>query len=67
MAAGTVLSVLVLACLALLLGAWALGRRGGPRRQVMLMLVLAAVVAGNIAIWVLPGGSGKTLVEAGPR
>ena len=67
MAAGTVLSVLVLACLALLLGAYALWRRGGPRRQVVLMLVLAAVMAANIAIWVMPGGSGKALVEAGPR
>ena len=67
MAADTVLSVLVLACLALLLGAYALGRRGGPRRQIMLMLVLAAVVAANIAIWVMPGSGGKALVEAGPR
>ena len=67
MAADTVLSILVLACLALLLGAYALRRRGGPRRQVVLMLVLAAVVAGNIAIWVLPGGSGKALVSEAPR
>lgn len=67
MAADTVLSVLVLACLALLLGAYALGRRGGQRRQIVLMLVLAAVVAANIAIWVMPGSGGKALVEAGPR
>lgn len=67
MAAGTVLSILVLACLALLLGAYALRRRGGQRRQVVLMLVLAAVIAANVAIWVMPGSSGKALVEAGPR
>ena len=67
MAADTVLSILVLACLALLLGAYALGRRGGQRRQIVLMLVLAAVMAANIAIWVLPGGSGKALVSEVPR
>ena len=67
MAADTVLSILVLVCLALLLGAWALWRRGGARRQVVLMLVLAAVVAGNVAIGVLPGGSGKGLVSEVPR
>ncbi|MGB7656220.1 MAG: hypothetical protein WBL74_12130 [Novosphingobium sp.] len=67
MAAGTVLSILVLACLALLLGAYSLWRRGGQRRQIVLMLVLAAVVAANIAIWVIPGRSGKALVEEGPR
>ena len=67
MAAGTVLSILVLACLALLLGAYALGRRGGQRRQVVLMLVLAAVMAANIAIWVMPGRSGKALVGEVPR
>ena len=67
MAADTVLSILVVACLALLLGAYALGRRGGQRRQVVLMLVLAAVMAANIAIWVMPGRSGKALVSEVPR
>ena len=67
MAADTVLSILVVACLALLLGAYALGRRGGQRRQVVLMLVLAAVMAANIAIWVMPGRSGKALVGEVPR
>lgn len=67
MAGDTVLSILVLACLALLLGAYVLGRRGGQRRQIALMLVLAAVIAANVAIWVMPGKSGKALVEAGPR
>jgi ABC-type branched-subunit amino acid transport system permease subunit len=66
MAAGTVLSILVLACLALLLGAYALRRRGGQRRQIVLMLVLAVVIAANVAIWVMPGSGGKALVEAEP-
>lgn len=66
-AADTVLSLLVLVCLALLLGAYALWRRGGPRKQIWLMLALAAVVAGNIAIWVVPGTGGKALVRGEPR
>lgn len=62
MSADTVLSIMVLACLALVLGALALWRRGGQRKQVMLMLVLAAIVAANVAIWVVPDQQGKTLV-----
>lgn len=50
----TVLSILMLAAIALLWGAHALWRRGGPRKQVVLMLVMAAVLAANVAIWVLP-------------
>lgn len=63
----TVLSIMVLACLGLGLGALALWRRGGQRKQVVLMLVLAGVVAANVAIWVLPGESGKALVGAAPK
>jgi hypothetical protein len=65
MTTGTVLSIMVLACLALLLGALALWRRGGQRKQVMLMLVLAAIVAANVAIWVVPDQQGKALVGQG--
>jgi hypothetical protein len=67
MAADTILSILAMACLALLLGAYALWRRDGQARQIGLMLVLAAVAAGNIAIWVVPGESGKALVGEGPK
>lgn len=66
-AADIVLSLLALLFLALVLGAAALWRRQGFGRQVILMLVLAAVVAANIALWVMPGSSGKALVEAGPK
>lgn len=52
----TVLSILVLAALALIWGAWALHRRGGSRRQVVLMLVMAGVLAANVAIWLVPVG-----------
>lgn len=50
-----VLSILVLACIALIVGAVALLRRGGTRKQAGLMLLLAAIMAINVAIWTLPG------------
>lgn len=65
--ADTVLSLLALLFLALVLGAALLWRRQGFGKQVILMLVLAAVVAANIALWVMPGSSGKALVSAGPK
>ncbi|MFM5923744.1 MAG: hypothetical protein ACKOPG_06120 [Novosphingobium sp.] len=61
MSTDTVLSVMVLAVIALVLGAIAMWRRGGQRKQVWLMLLLAAIVAGNLAIWVLPDSSGQSL------
>ena len=50
-----VLSILVLACIALVFGAVALLRRGGSRKQAGLMLLLALIMAVNVAIWTLPG------------
>ncbi len=41
----------MLAALALGGGALALWQRGGSRKQVVLMLVLAAILAANVAIW----------------
>lgn len=67
MALDTVLSVLVLAVIALLLGAFALWRRGGQSRQVWLMLLLAAVATGNILIWVVPDSSGQTPADQARR
>jgi hypothetical protein len=58
----TVLSILVLAAIIMLLGAVALWRRGGSLKQVLLMLVLAAILAGNVAIWVVPDQTGKAPV-----
>lgn len=52
-----VLSILALGVLALLGGAWLAWRRGG-RRQAVLMVILAAVLAANIAIWTLPDAEG---------
>ena len=62
--AAMALSLLVLTTLALISGALWLWRRGGSRKQVTLMLVLAAVLAFNIAMWTLPGKSGESLAGA---
>ncbi len=65
----TALSLMVLTALALVGGAVFLWRRGGARRQAILMLVLAAVMAINVAIWAMPDGRGRTLAggpEAAP-
>ena len=53
-----VLSVVMLAALALVVGAIVLWRRGGSRKQVLLMIVLALVALVNVAIWTLPDASG---------
>lgn len=59
----TVLSILVLATIALIIGAIALWRRGGQSRQIWLMLLLAAVIAGNVLVWVVPDSTGKAPVS----
>jgi len=59
----TVLSILVLAAIALVIGAVALWRRGGQAKQVWLMLLLAAIVAGNVLIWTVPDSTGKAPVS----
>lgn len=60
----TVLSILMLATIAMVAGAAIVWRRGGPRKQIFLMLVLAAVMAANVAIWIVPGPQGKAPVTA---
>ena len=63
----TALSLAMLMVFALPVGAWVLWKRGGSRKQVMLMLALAAILAGNVAIWVIPTQSGQSLSEQAPR
>ena len=63
MASGTVLSILVLAAIALLLGAVYLWRRRGASKQVWLMLVLGVVLIANVAIWVVPSVNGTAPVQ----
>lgn len=59
--ASTALSLLVLTVVALVAGAAFLWRRGGGRKQIVLMLVLAVVLAINVAIWTLPNAGGQSL------
>jgi len=60
-----VLSVLVLTAIALAGGAIFLWRRGGSRRQAVLMLLLAAIAAANVAIWTWPDASGTAPIGRG--
>ncbi len=59
----TALSLMALAIIALTLGAVYLLRRGGAKKQALLMLVLAAVLAVNVAIWTVPDSKGNVPVE----
>ncbi|HET9630024.1 MAG TPA: hypothetical protein VFP14_11135 [Novosphingobium sp.] len=63
----TALSLAMLTVIALPLGALVLWRKGGSRKQVALMLVLAVILAANVAIWVMPTKNGKSLLAETPR
>ncbi len=63
MSTDTVLSILVLAAIGLLVGAYFLHRRGGPKRQAMLMVILALVAIANVAIWIVPDSKGNAPVN----
>ena len=58
-----VLSVLVLAALSLLGGAWLLYKRTGQAKQPLLMVILALVAMANVAIWTVPDGEGKAPLD----
>jgi hypothetical protein len=62
------LSLLMLAALGLIGGAVLRWRREGPGRNVWLMLIAAAVMLANVAIWVSPGPDGAAPIDhaAGP-
>ena len=60
---GTLLSVLMLAGIGLLVGAFVLARRDGMSQKVWLMIAVALVMFGNVAIWVVPMEGGKAPVE----
>jgi hypothetical protein len=61
--AATILSILMLAGIALLAGGLHLLIRKGDRKRGLLMLVAAAVMFVNVAIWLAPTPSGQTLSE----
>jgi drug/metabolite transporter superfamily protein YnfA len=52
------LSLMVLAAIVLVIGAFVLWRKRGARKQIALMLLLALIMAVNVAIWTLPDASG---------
>jgi hypothetical protein len=58
----TVLSILVLAAIALVGGAIYLWRKPAMRRQALLMLALAAIALMNLAIWTVPDDNGRSPV-----
>ncbi|MHA6316967.1 hypothetical protein ACXYN8_04815 [Altererythrobacter sp. CAU 1778] len=65
----TVLSILVLAAFALIAGAAFLWRSKGERKRPGLMLLLAAVMLMNVAIWTVPDSGGAApldRIEQGP-
>lgn len=53
----------MLAALALVAGAFVLWRKGAPRSRIVLMLLLAAIMAANVAIWTMPDATGDAPVE----
>jgi hypothetical protein len=59
----TVLSILVLAAIAMVGGAIWQWRRGGATKQVWLMLLLAAVMIANVLIWTIPDASGDAPMD----
>ena len=63
----SVLSIMVLAAIALMAGAAYLWNREGMRRQAALMLVLVVVIAANVAILTVPDGEGQSVTRQTPR
>jgi hypothetical protein len=58
-----VLSIIMLAAGALVVGAYVLWRRGVPAKQPLLMLLLAAIAVANVLIWTLPDASGDAPLD----
>ena len=58
-----VLSVVMLAAGALIVGAFILWRRGVPAKQPLLMLLLAAIAIANVLIWTVPDASGDAPLD----
>lgn len=58
-----VLSIIMMAAGALVVGAYVLWRRGVPAKQPLLMLLLAAIAVANVLIWTLPDASGDAPLD----
>lgn len=58
-----VLSIILLAAIAMAVGAFVLWRKG-ITRQALLMAILSFVMFANVAIWLVPMDDGETPIEA---
>ena len=58
-----VLSIVMLAALALVAGAVVLWRRTGQVKQPALMVLLAVIAVLNVLIWTIPTDSGEAPIE----
>jgi len=58
-----VLSIVMLAALALVAGAFALWRRTGEVKNPALMVLLAVIVVVNVLIWTVPTADGTAPIE----
>lgn len=58
-----VLSILMLAAIGLVVGAFVIWRRTGVVRQPLLMLLLAAIAVVNVALWTVPDGTGAAPLD----
>ncbi|MDC8755146.1 hypothetical protein OIK40_10900 [Erythrobacter sp. sf7] len=58
-----VLSIVMLAALALLAGAFALWRRTGQLKQPALMVLLAVIAVLNVLIWTVPSKDGEAPID----
>ena len=64
--AGAVLALVMLAAIALVIGAFVLWRRTGEAKQPALMVLLAVIAVANVLIWTVPDGSGVAPIEQVP-
>jgi len=58
-----VFSIVMLAALFLLLGAYLYWRRTGETKQPALMVLLAVIAIGNVLIWTVPTSDGSSPVD----
>lgn len=55
-----ILSILMLAAIAMVVGAIMLWRKTGEAKRPLLMALLAVIALVNVAIWTLPDASGES-------
>lgn len=58
-----VLSIVMLAAIALVVGAFFMWKRTGDTKKAILMVFLAGIAALNVAIWTVPDASGDAPID----